>query len=250
MENIVNKFGGYDFWVIMFPGIVCVWGTKNYYKICFFILNRMEENLSFFEMMSTIQLYVPEDIYSLLGLLICSYLVGTIMHEMSRVIKKAVFKNGKPTELLLNCNGKVFSCYQIQKMQHTYDQLLRTRERECYKVDTKEKSKYIFNRMNHSLQNGEKANRYVKLNIIYNMCMSLATVQLYFFVLVSFFVIMMLKNGMNKWIVYFSIIQILLLITFFIFVNRGIQFFRYWTRAIVYSYDNEIRKTEENNEKS
>lgn len=95
MDKFFDRLGLYDFWGVVFPGLIVTsisyvlyfWGLENQLDIQ--LLDSFGDTLIF---------------------IIISYLLGIILHELSRRFSKAViYKNGKPKETFLTQNIHIFS---------------------------------------------------------------------------------------------------------------------------------------------
>lgn len=241
MEKIVEKMGLYDIWTNMFPGIVFIGGLStlhNYIKILPNLIINTSYYMEKLFFISNVPIYFPQNIYELFMLLIASFFVGLILHEISSNFKKIIFYKGKPSELLLNSEGKVFNQQQIDEFIPIFTKLNNNHPFSEEKAKNRQESKKIFNYINSELQANDLAKKFVKLNVIYNSCCTLAVTMILLLVyIISYCIEFLLKKEFQKIIALLNIVVVLIFLTY-ILINKSKRYYIYWTRSIIFAYNN------------
>ena len=242
MEKVVEKMGLYDVWTILFPGIVLIVSIKSIYNFMLSLpklVNEAERSVERYLICCKMNIYIPKDVYELLIILILAYFGGLVLHEMSSLIKqKILYKKGEPISLLLDPVRGVFDEQQIQKFMPMFVFLNNGKAfTKSDKEKLKKESRNIFHKMNSELQSKDIANKYVKLNVIYNTCATLSvSVMVLFLMIVAFEIeFFFLKEYMQ--ILYSFSLIILTIDIFFMLMNRSKRYYRYWTKNIVLAYE-------------
>lgn len=242
MEKIVEKMGLYDIWTILFPGMVLIIFTKSVYSFMLslpYLIQGTERSVERYLICFKMKIYVPKDIYELLITMIFAYFCGLVLHEISSLIKKKIiYKRGEPISLLFDPKEGVFDEKQIQKYMQMFIDLNNGKKFAISdKENLKRESRNIFHKMNNELQGNGIANKYVKLNIIYNVCATLSVDIIIVFVLILAFEVEFFALKEYMLIKYSINLFILAIITFFILVSRSKRYYRYWTKNIVLAYE-------------
>ena len=225
MDKLYEKIGLYDFWSVFFPGAVCSISLLVDYKL--------------FVALGGIQISIIPDLPSNLSewavFIVAAVFTGILLQEIGRIIRK-IGRITDASEGLLDDNKKVFAreeieCIKKQFIGKSIDDI-ETKNPESNSVI---ESRRLFHKLNIQMQEAGIAQKFVKLNVIQNMSISLAA--------------SMLINNLivDAWLVYYIINQnvgsflICLLIgvayalLIALFINRYICFNRYWVRNIVYA---------------
>ncbi|WMC93502.1 hypothetical protein [Kineothrix sp. MB12-C1] len=247
MEKLIEKLGLYDVWTIMFPGIVFIGGLSTLHKYIKLLPNLIENTSYFMEKIFCIfnvSIYYPQNIYEFFMILVASYLVGLILHEISSILKKVIFYSGKPTEFLLCSKGKVFNQQEIDDFIPIFTKI---NNHQSFSDDIdkkKQESKKIFNYINSDVQANDFGKKYVKLNVIYNTCSTLAvTMILLLAYVISYCIEFLIERDLQLIIALLSVVVVLIGLTY-ILVSRSKRYYIYWTRSIVYAYNNMHKQTQ------
>lgn len=240
LEKIIEKMGLYDIWTVFFPGMFFLVSVKTLYNFILAVSRYISENTGIIEKMFVFckaNVYVPDTIYEFLIMCLYSYLVGLILHEISRLIKnKVVYKNGKPTDFLLDPEAGIFSKQQIQELMPMYIYLYGGDFSLNEKEKLKEESRFIFHKINVELQRKKIANQYVKLNIVYNTSATLgAAIMLVFFMAILFEIEFVALRKFDI-LIPTTILDIFMVISIYFLLNRSKAFYKYWVRNIVLAY--------------
>lgn len=238
----MEKMGMYDVWTILFPGIVLIVSIKSIYDFMLSLPNliyRTERSVERYLICCKMNLYTPKDVYELLIIMILAYFCGLILHEISSLIKKKIiYKKGEPISLLFDPVRGVFDEQQIEKLTPMFvflnnGKVFTTSDKEKLKRE----SRYIFHKMNSELQSKDIANKYVKLNIIYNTCAALSVSVIVLFLMILAFELEFFFLKEYFQILYSINLVVLTIVIFFILVNRSKRYYSYWTKNIVLAYE-------------
>ena len=243
MEKMVERLGLYDIWTTLFPGMIFAGGIKTLCDYMLKILQRKPYMIDNSIEFQQLKIFYPTDIYGLFSFIVVSYLCGHILHELSSMAKQhIIYRKGKPTELLLEKKSKVLNSQQIQMYNQVF---LKLNGNQKYSEDDFEKrrkeSQNIFNIMNTELQSKGISSRYVKLNLIYNMCFTVCMAILLMLMHIFVFVIYQFIKHRNLYISELLGIVIALMAVFLVLYLRGNRYYIYWVRNIVVSYNNSIQ---------
>lgn len=237
MEKVIERLGLYDIWIMLFPGMIFISGSKT---LCDYMVKITQtkvcttyDGVGF----QQLKIFYPTDLYGLFSFIVASYLCGHILHELGSIAKHVIYKKGKPTELLLEKKSKVLNSLQIQM----YSQLfLKLNKNQKFSEDDfekrREESRNIFNIMNIELQSKGMSSKYVKLNLIYNMCFTLCVAVFLMLMRIILFVFYQYIKTKNIYICELAGVVIVLISVFLILYFRGKRYYIYWVRNIVMSY--------------
>lgn len=244
MEKMIEKLGLYDIWTMIFPGMIFICGLNTIHEYIIELLKNTcdvnkVENVRF----NLLKIYYPVDIGEIIIFVLISYLFGHVLHELSSIVKNIVYRKGKPTELLLELNGKVLSDQEIQTYMPMFIRLNSSPKfsSDCA-LQRRNKSKIIFNKMNTELQSRNISQKYVKLNLIYNTCLTICVaillLQLY---ALLYCIIIFIRN---QHILIDGLIRILvaLIPIFYLLFHRSKRYYIYWIKSIVAAYANLYEK--------
>lgn len=243
MENLFQKMGLYDIWTVLFPGtIFLVGGGRALYDFMASldqILSTTPHAVGKIGLIFQLHIAIPTDIYELLALLVLSYFWGGILHELSSIMKhKWLYKNGEPSARLLDEKAGILNKQEICRLMPLLKTLNNGRDFSESEPDKlKDESKYIFHRMNKHIQEKKKSGDYVKLNIIYNMCMTLCVDFILFSLGIIAFSLEFLIQQKCKVFFYSLMILTMMIVLGMILLSRGKRYYRYWVRNIVFAYE-------------
>lgn len=230
MDNILAKFGHYDIWTVIFPGGVFLFLIRNIYSF----LSSLHDNTHNLVNLVDSNWIIPTSVYELFFFLVFAYLVGIILQEIGGVIKKILYYNGKPEELLLENDRGILNADEIHNFEKVFLMLSACEKISDNLADRRKKSSIIFKKMNAELQKEKIADKYVKLNILYNQSINLCAGLSGILTIVIYFQIRYLcQINMIRISLFISLILVFCLI---ILIHRGKKYYRYWIRNIVYSY--------------
>lgn len=243
MEKILERFGLYDIWTVLFPGMVLNSGLRTLNDYMLKIIQSENDLDDYGVGFERLKLYYPTDIYSLIAFIIVSYLCGLVLHELGSMSKRIIYRKGKPTELLLEKENLILNFQQLQIYTPIFLKLNKNKElsKECFEK-RKEESRNIFNIMNTELQLNGISVQYIKLNLIYNMCLTLCVAIL---LMLAYIFIFILWGYIQKKDIYlwgFWKLATALMAACWILYSRSKRYYIYWVRNIVIAYGNFSRK--------
>lgn len=221
MDKMTEKVGIYDLWTVFFPGTIEILGMM----FCYHIVEIDGDCNKLF-----INWKTPNDISSWVVFILLSYFVGIILQEIGRKLRK-LFRLDNATEGLLSVENRIFTKHEIEVFTQLY-------MNHGYKGKTRstKESKRIFRSINTSAQEQEIADRYVKLNVLQNMSLSLAVVMLIeavVFFIIAFYYLLVAHKPFEC--IKMLMLCVTLIFLFIVFLKRSERFDRYWVRNIVYS---------------
>lgn len=241
MEKLLERLGLYDIWTIIFPGIVFSSGLKTLND---YITKIIQAGAASYGACGyQLEIFYPKDIYELMSFVTISYLCGLILHELGSMAKHMIYRNGKPTELLLEKRGKVLNSQQLQMYAPMFLKLndgQEFSEDDCKK--RRKESRNIFGIMNTELQLKGISSKYVKLNLIYNMCFTLCVAIV---LLLAYIIIAAIYGYTKRKCVCMEGlfgIAVVLAAACWILYSRAKRYYVYWVRNIVIAYGNYIKK--------
>lgn len=244
MEKAIERLGLYDIWVMLLPGMVLISGLRT---LCDYMakITHKASAIDYSVELQQLKIFYPSDIYGLFSFIVASYLCGHILHELSSMAKRIIYKKGKPTELLLEEKSKVVLDFQQRQM---YNQIfLKLNGNQKFSEDDFEKrrkeSRNIFNIMNTELQSNGISSKYVKLNLIYNMCFTLCMAILLILIHIFTFIIYQYIARKSIYVCELLGVVIVLIAVFLILYIRGKRYYIYWVRNIVMLYSNYAHKS-------
>lgn len=240
LEKIIEKMGLYDIWTVFFPGVVFLVSVKTLYNFMLtlpeYILKETSITGRIF-IFCKVKVYIPDTVYGLLVMCLCSYLAGLILHEISRLMKnRVVYKKGKPTDFLLDSEEGIFSEEQIQKLMPMYTYLYGGPLTLNEKEQLKKESHFIFQKINIELQRKKVASQYVKLNIVYNTCAALEVAIILVLCMVIIFEIEFVVLKRYGILLPVIALDIFMIMCIYFLSNRSKKFYKYWVRNIVLAY--------------
>lgn len=237
MEKILERLGLYDIWIMIFPGMIFVSGIKTIHD---FMLNVMNygAGAGTSKCILNFNIFYPKNIYEVMAFIVISYLCGHILHELSSWAKCVVYKDGKPTELLLENNNKIIGQWQQQMYMSMFLKLNKNHQFSDDYEERRNESKRIFNLMNAELQLRNEASRYVKLNLIYNMCFTICIDILILLIYIILFIGWAYFK--KKCVIVKDVVGIIIVLVsvFGVLYHRSRRYYVYWVRNIISAYEN------------
>ena len=244
--------GLYDIWTVFFPGVVFLDLVKTLYTFMLTLPCSISKKTSIIRQVFIFceaEIYIPDNVYELLIMCLCSYLAGLILHEISGLMKnRVVYKKGKPTDFLLDAKGRVFSEEEIIKLGPIYTYLYGSSIAWDEKEKLKEQSQFIFKKINFELQRKKIASQYVKLNIAYNTCATLEVAIILVFCMAILFEIEFVVLKRYDILLSLIFLDIFMIMCIFFLSQRSKKMYKYWVRNIVLAYQG-IYLNEEHNTK-
>ncbi len=153
MDKILDRLGIYDLWGVFIPGIIGWFSIKIlfvYLNICFGTGLGNVGDLSF--------------------ILVCSYLLGTILHDFGRVVAgRLLYKRKKePSYVYLSCANDLFNEYEKQ----VYEKIMRKTIKITGNVK-EEYMRYFYDYCYEFLSAWQKSAKADKFESLYGMSRSL-----------------------------------------------------------------------------
>lgn len=242
MEKIFDKLGLYDIWTVLFPGVIFLIGVRSLYDFMISLSGLLSTTPGMAGKLGLIlrmDITTPSDIYELLVLLALSYLCGLILHELSSILKhKVVYQKGDPRALLLDGTAGILNSQELRRLMPLLKSLNNGRDfSQSEPEKLRDESKFLFHRMNKSLQDKKKSGDYVKLNIIYNMCGTLCIVLALLSLITLAFGVDFFFHKEYFAVFYSLMILGMMVVLFLILLFRSKRYYRYWVRNIVFAYE-------------
>lgn len=245
MEKVFERLGLYDIWTVLFPGIIFIGGLKTLNDYMTGLIQAKDDITNYIVAFGQVKIFYPTSIYGIISFVIISYLCGHILHELSSMAKHIIYKRGKPTELLLEKKNKILDSRQLQSYTPIF---LKLNENQKFSEDKfekrREESRNIFNKMNTELQLRGISSKYVKLNLIYNMCFTMCIAIIFMLVYIFIFVTYEYINEKSAYMRDFFGIVIFLFLSLGVLYHRGRRYYTYWVRNIVIAYGNVLKKND------
>ncbi len=246
MDKLIEKLGLYDIWATIFPGGVFLILARTLYDF----MNTLQDTLSGVDsvvakllLVYRARIYVPSTLNELLVFFMLSYVVGSILHELSSIFKhRVLYSAGKPTEFLLESDRGLFSEEEVKQLKAVYRELMETSVNNDDKDDKDDKerllfkSQKLFHIMNAALQSRKISGQYVKLNVIHNTCLTLSVTLILNLGLILMFGSEFLIQGRCDWILPTISLVATLGISIAILIKRGKKYHRYWVKNIVFAF--------------
>ena len=240
MEKLIDKLGLYDIWTTLFPGGVFLIFTRTMYVFMNTLPDLLLDTdgvLAKLFLICKAEICVPNTLNELLIFFMIAYVSGSVLHELGSIFKSSVlYRAGKPTEFLFSNDKGLFSSEEIQRLQIIYNRLMGTSAKIENRESSKQISRELFHIMNTVLQREKISSRYVKLNVIYNTCITLSIAFMTTLCMVILFDIEYVVQGKYDRIFPTISLAVGLLFGVIMLVLRGKKYYRYWVRNIVFAY--------------
>ena len=213
MDKLSERIGLYDLWVTFFPGSIGVLGALLFLGMNACIYS---DKLS----IDLLVEYLPKEISDWFLFVIVSILCGIIIQEIGHFIhKKAKLKDASAA--MFDQKQGVFSESEIKFLN-------------LQKYDTN--SKIVFHQINTRAQAYGIAPRYIKLNVIQNMSLSLAADMIIWNLIGIVLTVVSIGHACaNKIILLIVLYTICSFLLCIMFLKRSERYNRYWVRNIVYA---------------
>jgi len=222
METISERIGLYDFWAVLLPG--CVFNIIVIGELKLMV----QANLSAPDpLKGHISSVFPSSVSDWIVFAVVSYLIGIILHEVGRWIKK-IFKAKNGADGLTNASMKVFSEKELTALYPLY-----IRFGYCKEDFTVTDSRELFHRINMEAQKSDIAKSFVKLSVNQNMSYSLSAAFAIHCLFILALLVRLIINRSYQYICFTTVILMVFVFLSGLFFRRGERFNRYWVRNIV-----------------
>lgn len=205
MDNILNKFGIYDFFGLLLPGMY------------FFIV------LDFLNIPNILGVqYTTSEGIEVISFLLFSYIIGTLIQEIASYVDKKIQLREKSKRSFLDEDSKIWSKEEREE--------IRKYVRKKFGKNRKE-NEQIFRQMKICLENKEKMGKADKYDAIYAMSRDLIVCNFFLFI------ISLVNIHINRDYMYVSILVCFFtLISSYIFWHRALRYADMRVRTIVRQY--------------
>ena len=219
MEKISEKVGLYDLWTVFFPGAVSmlIIGLDYHLLILQTPVCILFNNCD-----------IPTNVFYWIIMMLISVFLGIILQEIAHYIGKIVLSK-KASNGLLEAKYGVFIDGEITAFSKAYEKLGFREEKSVIE------SRRLFHTLNIYAQQKGIASRYIKLNLIQNMSLSLAAVMLFESLILVTGIIYHVFIHKVQQIMTIVILCIVSMVMIVAFLRRAKRFDRYWVRNIVYA---------------
>ena len=209
MDNILDKFGLYDFFGLLIPGM--------YFFIILDFLN--------FPQAFGIQYPTNEGIL-VVTFLLFSYLIGTFIQEIATYIDKKVKLRDMPKRKFLNGANKIFS-----EKEHKEVQVFVKEQFGNIDYMNKDENEMIFKKMKACIENEDKMEKADKFDAIYAMSRDMIVCN------ISLLIIAFINIFINVNYIHISVIVCLFnTISIVIFWHRACEYTKKRVRTIIRQY--------------
>lgn len=241
MDKLAEKLGLFDLWVVFFPGAIFTTLIKSTYTFMTSLQNLPHASSSLFSKCVSfvnMNIYSPSSLYDFILWIIISYFLGLVIHEFASFFKKkCYYTSGSPCDNLLDTSKSVFN---LEEIQFYLPMMISLNANHEFSYSDNEKlkreSRNVFNQMNIKLQDGNIAERYVKLNIIHNLSNNLSISLLLIFLFALLFEIDFLFSCKIEFVFYSMAYVLTLLAVGVLFMHKSKKYYVYWVRNIVRAY--------------
>ena len=222
MDKLAEKFGLYDFWVTSFPGAICILTLILNYSI---IMSLTTGDRIFV----WVESYLPSNVSLWIVFILISVLLGILLQEAGRWIR-CCRKQYDAAGGLLDSKLHIFTEKEIAVLS-----LALAKYHSSENEKSADESRQLFHSLNIEAQETEVATRFVKLNVIAKMSLSLAVVMLINGICFLIETVYLLFVNDCTAVLTTLLLCILSFALCFLFVKRSERFNRYWVRNIVYA---------------
>lgn len=220
MEKIGERIGLYDLWVVFFPGLVGMLELSFFYGVFWSLYSEIS-------LLTVLVKILPNNMSIWIVIIVISFFLGIVFQEVGRGVRKMT-NYRSAMDGLLDPAVKVLT----EKERANFRSILK---KHGWDGESIEGSREIFHRINAEVQEYGIASKYVKLNILQNMSLTLSAVMLFGVVAAIILLIMSIINR-RVHIVIMMIASICVgVVLMVLFFYRFKRYERYWVRNIMYA---------------
>ena len=213
MDKLAEHVGLYDIWTVFFPGIVGILET-----LCFMGAMRGVCSTSGFK---EIKVFVPQTLSEWIVVIIFSVFFGLVFQEIGRKMRK-VFKLKNAAKDIFKPGTELFEEKEITPIKRAL-------------IQKGWNDQMTFNWINAQAQDKRIAPRYVKLSVIQNMSLSLASTMLIGAVEGVVLFVHSIIKGAGGMMIVSGIAIVICIFLLIMFIKRSERFNRYWVKSLVYA---------------
>ena len=220
MEKLSERIGLYDLWVVFFPGLVSTLELLFFCGILWSLYCKRP-------LLAVLKKIPSISISVWIVIIVFSFFFGIVLQETGHWLRKiAKYKSSK--EVLLDPSAGVLSNKEQEYFKNLFIEY-------GWGKGSPEGSKELFHQINAKAQECGIATKYVKLNVLQNMSLSLSSAML-FGAIVSFaLVICAIIHGRVHIAILMTVLTVIFIILMILFFGRFKRFDRYWVRNIIYA---------------